>query len=73
MPHESDPTVGQDVHDLIELTAKVIGCWDEFPAISGVVSPMDNLMLQHGVSPVTEAINFARRMGFLEAECNQMT
>lgn len=68
MRHEADPTVGNEVHDLMDLADEVLKCWDEFPAVSGVVSPMDALILKHGKPAVDQAVAFIRRLGLLEGE-----
>ena len=68
MQHEADQSVGNEVHDLMSLSDEVLRCWDEFPPVSGVVSPMDALILKYGKPAVDQAVAFIRRLGLLESE-----
>ena len=68
MQQEADQSVGNEVHDLMSLSDEVLRCWDEFPPVSGVVSPMDALILKYGKPAVDQAVAFIRRLGLLESE-----
>lgn len=62
-----------DGSDMMDLADDVLACWDEFPRLNNVISPLDELILKHGKPAVDEARTFLRRMGLLESEVNKVS